>query len=95
VNSDPGPQVYLPAGSSKELGFGDTEEKLTTELYRRMLTPLAPFPAPSFYPTFWLMGDILYRDTNAIVHRMAFCRRYNPDTKRFEIEDDPDYEYSG
>lgn len=43
---------------------------------------------------FYFFGYIQYRDSIDIVRRMAFCRRYNPATKRFAEVDDPEYEYA-
>ncbi|MCX7192358.1 MAG: hypothetical protein NTY60_01810 [Proteobacteria bacterium] len=43
---------------------------------------------------YYFLGYIQYRDGIDIVRRMAFCRRYNPATKRFVEIDDPEYEYA-
>lgn len=41
----------------------------------------------------YFMGYIQYRDEIGILRFMAFCRRYNRQTRRFDIVDDPNYEY--
>jgi hypothetical protein len=43
---------------------------------------------------FYFMGVITYKDPNERLYRMAFCRRYVFETKRFEPVTDPDYEYA-
>lgn len=43
---------------------------------------------------FYFFGYIQYSDGIGTVRRMAFCRRYNPATKRFVEIDDPEYEYA-
>lgn len=42
---------------------------------------------------FYFIGEISFEDANRVERRMAFCRKYAPTTKRFEREDDPDYEF--
>jgi hypothetical protein len=41
----------------------------------------------------FLYGYVKYKDDAGTEWLTAFCRRYNPRTKRFEKENDPDYEY--
>lgn len=43
---------------------------------------------------FYFFGRIRFCDSIGIVRRMAFCRRYNPASKRFVEIDDPEYEYA-
>lgn len=43
---------------------------------------------------FYFFGYIQYSDDIGTVRRMAFCRRYNPATKRFVEINDPEYEYA-
>jgi hypothetical protein len=42
----------------------------------------------------FFLGYMDYKDDNRIPRRIAFCRRYNAETRRFEVVDDPDYEYA-
>jgi hypothetical protein len=42
----------------------------------------------------WLRGFIVYLDNNRIRRRMAFCRGYDFNARRFRAGDDPEYEYS-
>ena len=42
----------------------------------------------------YFFGFIMYRDDIGNVRRTAFCRRYAPDTERFILAGDPDYEYT-
>lgn len=46
--------------------------------------------------TVFLIGRIHYHDSRGSSghHHTVFCRRYNPQTKRWENTNDPDYEYS-
>jgi hypothetical protein len=41
----------------------------------------------------YVMGWISYEDRNKVLRRTAFCRVYDPITKRFIGVDDPDYEH--
>jgi hypothetical protein len=43
---------------------------------------------------FFLFGRITYEDKNGVVRKFGFCRRYDPDSDRFERAGDSDYEYS-
>jgi hypothetical protein len=50
---------------------------------------------PGFLPeSLYFLGYMDYKDDNHIPRRIAFCRRYNAETRRFEVVDDPDYEYA-
>ena len=43
----------------------------------------------------FLLGQIIYRDQSGIDRRTAFCRRYNPQRRRFDRYDaEPDLDYS-
>jgi hypothetical protein len=41
----------------------------------------------------YLIGYIRYEDDAGVLRYMAFCRRYNRMRRRFEMVDDPNYEY--
>ncbi len=41
----------------------------------------------------YAIGGICYRDKIGRIRETAFCRRFNPDTNRFEREENSDYEY--
>jgi hypothetical protein len=41
----------------------------------------------------YFFGFISYRDDIGNMRRTAFCRKYNPETERFDQTNDPDYEY--
>jgi hypothetical protein len=41
----------------------------------------------------YFIGYIQYADGIGVRRYMAFCRRYNRQTRRFEVVDDPNYEY--
>lgn len=43
---------------------------------------------------FYFLGYVHYADDIGNERRMAFCRRYNPATKRFIAIEDPAYEYT-
>jgi hypothetical protein len=42
----------------------------------------------------YFFGFISYRDDIGNMRRTAFCRKYNPETERFDQTNDPDYEYA-
>ena len=42
----------------------------------------------------YFFGFISYRDDIGNMRRTAFCRKYNPETERFDQTSDPDYEYA-
>ena len=42
----------------------------------------------------YFRGFIVYADINGVWRRMAFCRRFDPDTDSFRRIDNPDYEYA-
>jgi len=42
----------------------------------------------------YLFGYVQYRDAIGIVRRTAFCRRFEPVSRRFVAVDDGDYEYN-
>ncbi len=44
--------------------------------------------------TIYFFGFISYRDDIGNMRRTAFCRKYNPETERFDQTNDPDYEYT-
>lgn len=41
----------------------------------------------------YIIGGIRYKDGNGVPYETAFCRRFNPDTNRFERVENSDYEY--
>jgi hypothetical protein len=43
---------------------------------------------------FYLIGDITFDDENGVSRRIGFCRRYDSRNKRFDIWNDPNYEYA-
>lgn len=43
--------------------------------------------------TLWVLGWIEYRDAEATPRRTTFCRRFDPEKRRFVRVDDPDYEH--
>jgi len=44
--------------------------------------------------TVFFRGFILYLDDNLVRRRTAFCRVWNWETNRFDVVNDPDYEYA-
>jgi hypothetical protein len=42
----------------------------------------------------YFLGYIRFQDGNKTIRSMGFCRRYNPDTKKFTAVEDADYEYA-
>ena len=47
-----------------------------------------------YYKYYYFFGYIDYLDNIGTKRRTAFCRQYNPTTRRFTAIDDDDYEYS-
>ena len=43
---------------------------------------------------FYVIGVLRYEDSRGVKRKTGFCRKFNPDTARFEAEKDPDYEYA-
>ena len=41
-----------------------------------------------------MIGVLRYEDSRGVKRKTGFCRKFNPDTARFEAEKDPDYEYA-
>ena len=42
----------------------------------------------------YFFGFIMYKDGIGNIRRIAFCRKYNSETNRFDQTNDPDYEYA-
>jgi hypothetical protein len=55
------------------------------EIHARGYAPVA---------TVFFRGFIVYLDDNGIRRRTAFCRMWNFETRRFDVMNDPDYEYA-
>ena len=42
----------------------------------------------------YVIGVLRYEDSGGVKRKTGFCRKFNPDTARFEAEKNPDYEYT-
>jgi hypothetical protein len=97
LNSQDSPQnTLLGAGLSDERNI-DLPENITNALGRAIFANGANKkwgPKTQIVPGIIFAGTIRYEDRIGIVRSMGFCRRYDPDLKKFVPTGDDDYNYS-
>ena len=90
-------EVTFPTGGPKDMEALAEYEAIrrNIEEVKRDVTLPASSPPFKVKENFFLIGWIEYLDEAGQARKAGFCRRYNFHTQRFEIEEDPDYEYEG
>lgn len=75
----------------KPLAGGETE-MLEHRLKDQILTPnaLAEYRRSDLV----VVGRLAFSDDNGVTRYLGFCRRYDAAKQRFEVMDEPDYEYA-